>query len=55
MSSHEEIVRKTVSLARKRSWRWTPVLYQARGYRFVEYCQWEVTNYRSMIFAKRLG
>ena len=29
-------------------------LYQARGYRFVEYCQWEVTNYRSMVFAKRL-
>ena len=30
-------------------------LYQARGSRFVEYCQWDVTNYRSVVFAKRLG
>jgi len=28
--------------------------YKARGYRFVEYCQWEVTNYRSVLFAKCL-
>lgn len=29
--------------------------YEARGYRFVERCQWEVTDYRSMVFAKCLG
>jgi len=30
-------------------------LYQARGYRFVETCQWDVTNYRSVVMALRLG
>ena len=29
-------------------------LYQSKGYRFVEYVQWAQTNYRSMVFAKRL-
>jgi ribosomal protein S18 acetylase RimI-like enzyme len=29
--------------------------YESRGYRFVEYCQWSMTNYRSMVFAKRVG
>ena len=29
-------------------------LYQARGNQFVEYCQWPETNYRSMVFARRL-
>ena len=28
--------------------------YTKRGYRFIEYQQWDVTNYRSMIFSKRL-
>ncbi|MCW3102746.1 MAG: N-acetyltransferase [Bacteroidetes bacterium] len=28
--------------------------YNKRGYRFVTYTQWEVTNYRSVILAKRL-
>ena len=28
--------------------------YESRGYRFVEYVQWDVTNYRSKVFAKRL-
>ena len=30
-------------------------LYQAKGYRFVEYCQWDGVNYRSMIFSKALS
>ena len=30
-------------------------MYRAKGYRFIEYVQWEVTNYRSMVFAKSLG
>ena len=29
-------------------------LYQSKGYRFVEHVQWSATNYRSVIFAKRL-
>lgn len=29
-------------------------MYKARGYQFVEYIQWDVTNYRSMVFAKTL-
>jgi GNAT superfamily N-acetyltransferase len=29
-------------------------LYQTRGYRFIEHSQWPDTNYRSMVFAKRL-
>ena len=29
-------------------------LYQSKGYRFVEHVQWSETNYRSMLFAKRL-
>ena len=28
--------------------------YERRGYRFVEYCDWEVTNYRSVIHTKTL-
>ncbi len=28
--------------------------YERKGYRFVEYCDWEVTNYRSVIYAKTL-
>jgi GNAT superfamily N-acetyltransferase len=28
--------------------------YQARGYRFIEFCQWDVTNYRSVVLGKRL-
>jgi GNAT superfamily N-acetyltransferase len=30
-------------------------LYQAKGYRFVEYHQWRDTNYRSMVFSKKLA
>jgi GNAT superfamily N-acetyltransferase len=30
-------------------------LYQAKGYRFVEYVQWSDTNYRSMVFSKKLA
>jgi GNAT superfamily N-acetyltransferase len=30
-------------------------LYQAKGYRFVEYVRWPDVNYRSMIFAKPLS
>ena len=29
--------------------------YTRRGYRFIEYQQWDVTNYRSMILSKRLN
>jgi GNAT superfamily N-acetyltransferase len=29
--------------------------YQRLGYAFVEHVQWEVTNYRSMVFSKKLG
>ena len=29
-------------------------MYQSRGYRFIEYAQWEITNYRSVILSKRL-
>jgi GNAT superfamily N-acetyltransferase len=29
--------------------------YQSKGYRFVEYCQWDDVNYRSMIFAEQLS
>lgn len=29
--------------------------YERRGYRFIEYVQWEVTNYRSRVFSKTLG
>jgi GNAT superfamily N-acetyltransferase len=28
--------------------------YQKRGYEFVEYTQWDVSNYRSVILSKRL-
>ncbi len=28
--------------------------YHRRGYRFVEYVQWDVTNYRSVVLSKRL-
>ncbi len=28
--------------------------YKQRGYRFIEYVKWEVTNYRSVIMSKRL-
>jgi len=28
--------------------------YARRGYRFIEHCQWEVTNYRSVVMSKRL-
>ncbi|MBK8550703.1 MAG: GNAT family N-acetyltransferase [Ignavibacteria bacterium] len=28
--------------------------YKKRGYRFIEYVNWEVTNYRSVILSKRL-
>jgi predicted N-acetyltransferase YhbS len=28
--------------------------YSARGYRFIEYVQWDVTNYRSVILSKTL-
>jgi GNAT superfamily N-acetyltransferase len=30
-------------------------LYQAKGFRFIEYVQWKSVNYRSMIFSKTLG
>lgn len=30
-------------------------LYQARGYRFAETCQWDVTNYRSVVMAGSLS
>jgi len=29
--------------------------YESRGYKFVEYVQWDVTNYRSKVFSKRLA
>jgi predicted N-acetyltransferase YhbS len=29
--------------------------YTLRGYRFIEYVQWDVTNYRSVILSKTLG
>jgi hypothetical protein len=29
-------------------------MYEKRGYRFVEYFQWEVTNYRSVVLSKKL-
>ncbi|KXK57320.1 MAG: hypothetical protein UZ07_CHB004000728 [Chlorobi bacterium OLB7] len=28
--------------------------YQRLGFRFIEYAQWDVTNYRSVILSKRL-
>ncbi len=28
--------------------------YKKLGYRFIEYCDWEMTNYRSVIMSKRL-
>ncbi len=30
-------------------------MYEAKGYRFIEYADWEVTNYRSLILSKRLS
>jgi ribosomal protein S18 acetylase RimI-like enzyme len=30
-------------------------IYKNRGYRFVEYAQWDETNYRSVILSKPLG
>jgi GNAT superfamily N-acetyltransferase len=29
--------------------------YSKRGYRFIDYIQWPMTNYRSVIMSKRLG
>ena len=29
--------------------------YKRRGYRFIDYVDWEVTNYRSVIMSKKLG
>jgi hypothetical protein len=29
-------------------------IYKNRGYRFVEYAQWSVTNYRSVVLSKSL-
>lgn len=29
--------------------------YEQRGYRFIEYADWEITNYRSVILSKTLG
>ena len=28
--------------------------YKKRGYRFIEYVDWDITNYRSVILSKRL-
>ncbi len=28
--------------------------YEKLGYRFIEYCQWKMTNYRSVIMSKKL-
>ena len=28
--------------------------YKQRGFRFIDYVKWEVTNYRSVILSKRL-
>ena len=30
-------------------------MYKAKGYRFIEYVDWKITNYRSLILAKRLS
>jgi GNAT superfamily N-acetyltransferase len=29
--------------------------YEARGYTFIEHCQWETTNYRSVVMARRIS
>lgn len=29
-------------------------MYQSKGYRFIEYVQWDITNYRSVILSKSL-
>ena len=29
--------------------------YEKRGYRFMEYVNWDVTNYRSVIMSKTIG
>jgi GNAT superfamily N-acetyltransferase len=29
-------------------------MYEARGYRFIEYHHWEITNYRSVVMSKKL-
>lgn len=29
-------------------------IYKKRGYRFIEYVQWKITNYRSVILSKKL-
>ena len=29
--------------------------YTKRGYRFVGYCQWDITNYRSILLSKKIG
>ncbi|MGZ3790238.1 MAG: GNAT family N-acetyltransferase [Bacteriovorax sp.] len=29
-------------------------MYEARGYRFIEHHQWEITNYRSVVMSKKL-
>jgi hypothetical protein len=30
-------------------------MYKRRGYRFIEYAQWDSVNYRSVILSKRLA
>jgi GNAT superfamily N-acetyltransferase len=30
-------------------------MYESRGYRFIEYANWETTNYRSVILSKKLS
>jgi GNAT superfamily N-acetyltransferase len=30
-------------------------MYKARGYRFIEYHQWNITNYRSVVMSKKLN
>ena len=30
-------------------------MYTKRGYRFIEYSQWDIVNYRSVILSKRLS
>jgi len=29
-------------------------MYESRGYRFIEYHQWGITNYRSVVMSKKL-
>jgi hypothetical protein len=30
-------------------------MYQVKDFRFTEYVQWKITNYRSMVFSKKLA